>query len=420
MTIVQSVETNDRGEYRLFWLAPGEYYVSARPDIPMRPTSPLPNAPANSAVRITAPARFGTFEQLSRPVVRKRTLSNGEFIEETHIPVYYPGVVEAQAASGINVPAGATVGGMDISVGPGIIASHHIRGRAFNSADGQPLAQAAITAIPRTFEPDLRAPAGTTDPNGFFDISGAVPAAYLLVASNLKVSGIVPIEVANTDLESVTVVAGSGFKVSGRFIIEAGTRSGPKMDDLRIARLIRDPDVPGMPSAGPSFSPPPEVDGSFVLEGVSPGDLRVTVRGVPEYAYVKSMRMGNVDVLDSGLRLTSPPENRLEIVINTNAAAVHGSVLNARQEAAANRVVVVVPDVRLRHRSDLYKSVSTDGSGRFRIMGLTPGDYKLFAFDVVEDRAWEDPDFIRNYEDRGKTIHVDEGSDDEIPLAVIP
>ena len=53
-------------------------------------------------------------------------------------------------------------------------------------------------------------------------------------------------------------------------------------------------------------------------------------------------------------------------------------------------------------------------------MGLTPGDYKLFAFDVVEDRAWEDPDFIRNYEDRGKTIHVDEGSDDEIPLAVIP
>ena len=94
--------------------------------------------------------------------------------------------------------------------------------------------------------------------------------------------------------------------------------------------------------------------------------------------------------------------------------------MNARQEGAANRVVVLVPDVRLRQRSDLYKSASTDGSGRFRIMGVTPGDYKLFAFDAVDDTAWEDPDFIRTYEDRGKTIHLDEGSDEEIPLVVIP
>jgi hypothetical protein len=253
-------------------------------------------------------------------------------------------------------------------------------------------------------------------------ISGAVPAPYLLVASNFQVSGIVPIEVANSDVENVAVAAGSGFKVSGRFIIEGRSRSGsnPKIADLRIARLIRDPDVQGMPSAGPSFNPPPAEDGSFVLEGVSAGDLRVTLRGLSQDAYVKSMRLGNVDVLDSGLHLTGPPENPLEIVINTNAAAIHGSVMNARQEAAANRVVVLVPDVRLRRRSDLYKSVVTDVAGRFRIAGITPGNYKLFAFDDVVDRAWEDPDFIRNYEDRGKTIHLDEGSDDEIPLAVIP
>ena len=33
LTIVQIVATDDRGEYRLFWLAPGRYYVSAKPDI---------------------------------------------------------------------------------------------------------------------------------------------------------------------------------------------------------------------------------------------------------------------------------------------------------------------------------------------------------------------------------------------------
>ena len=31
LTIVQSVLTDDRGEYRLFWLPPGPYYVRARP-----------------------------------------------------------------------------------------------------------------------------------------------------------------------------------------------------------------------------------------------------------------------------------------------------------------------------------------------------------------------------------------------------
>lgn len=36
-TIIQIGESNDRGEYRLFWLSPGTYYVRAKPDI-----TPLP------------------------------------------------------------------------------------------------------------------------------------------------------------------------------------------------------------------------------------------------------------------------------------------------------------------------------------------------------------------------------------------
>ena len=39
LTIVQTAETNERGEYRLFWLTPGRYYVSARPDIPELPAN---------------------------------------------------------------------------------------------------------------------------------------------------------------------------------------------------------------------------------------------------------------------------------------------------------------------------------------------------------------------------------------------
>src|SRR5213076_2520620 len=79
LTIVQAVESDDRGEYRLFWLAPGRYYVGARPDIPQLPADPMsPVSNTISAVRITAPARFGTNEQATNPIVRKRKLMSGE------------------------------------------------------------------------------------------------------------------------------------------------------------------------------------------------------------------------------------------------------------------------------------------------------------------------------------------------------
>src|SRR5262245_33948323 len=63
LTIVQMVATDDRGEYRLFWLAPGRYYVSARPDITeLAMNLGQPNSYNAPAVRITPPMRFGTFE----------------------------------------------------------------------------------------------------------------------------------------------------------------------------------------------------------------------------------------------------------------------------------------------------------------------------------------------------------------------
>ena len=110
----------------------------------------------------------------------------------------------------------------------------------------------------------------------------------------------------------------------------------------------------------------------------------MNVQRLPAGGYVKSMRLGNADVLNDGLHLTGPPQGLLEIVIGTNAGNIEGSVLNDRQQAVANETVVLVPDPRFRQRSDLYKVLSTDSSGRFRMPGVTPGDYKLFAWENVE------------------------------------
>src|SRR5207247_3574231 len=139
----------------------------------------------------------------------------------------------------------------------------------------------------------------------------------------------------------------TGFKVPRRFTIDGpSTSSETRVSDFRVARLVRDPDLLGMPSGGPTFNPPVLPDGSFTLEGVAAGDFRVMVRGLPPDGYVKSMRMGDTDVLESGLHIERIPENPLEIVIGLNAGRIDGTVVNTRQEPLPNRTVVLVPDLR--------------------------------------------------------------------------
>jgi protocatechuate 3,4-dioxygenase beta subunit len=422
LTIVQSGETNDRGEYRLFWLGPGQYFVSAKPDNPQVVSFQGGEQTVVSATRITEPARFGTHEQATNPVVRKRRSNTGEIFEEVYVPVYYPGTTDSQRAAPIALVAGGTVNAVDISVGAGALSARHIRGRVISGADGQPLGGASISVVPRSEDPSLVIPRATSEPNGTFDVVGVVPGSYLLVASNSRLSGIVPIEVGNADIPNIAVVAAPGVRLSGRFIFEGRSRSGgePNATLMRVDQLVRDPQMFGLPSPGPSFNPPPAPDGSFVAEGISQGTFRVGIRALPPEAYIKSMRMGNADVLSDGLVINGVPENPLEIVIGLNAAGIEGSVINSRQETLANRTVALIPDPPLRHRIDLYKTAATDGSGRFRIRGLAPGDYKLFAWESVEAGAWHDPEFIRLHENRGRPVRLSEGMDENVQVSVIP
>src|SRR5438034_2626325 len=50
---------------------------------------------------------------------------------------------------------------------------------------------------------------------------------------------------------------------------------------------------------------------------------------------------------------------------------------------------------------------SPDQFGHYLLRGIAPGDYKVFSWDEVEDGAWEDPDFLRTFEDRGQKVSVE-------------
>ena len=68
------------------------------------------------------------------------------------------------------------------------------------------------------------------------------------------------------------------------------------------------------------------------------------------------------------------------------------------EQPATAATVALVPDEPRRAQTRLYKGITTDQYGRFTIKGIAPGGYKLFAWEVVEEGAYQDPDFLKPFE----------------------
>jgi len=52
--------------------------------------------------------------------------------------------------------------------------------------------------------------------------------------------------------------------------------------------------------------------------------------------------------------------------------------------------------------------------------GLAPGDYKLFAWEGLENYGYFDPDVMRRAEALGKPVHVGESSKLAVEGKIIP
>ena len=234
--------------------------------------------------------------------------------------------------------------------------------------------------------------------------------------------------VGDTDIENLTIVTAPFFNLEGRLVVE-GEASPAGVEQLRLS-LRRIPPPVSERSYSTSYSNP-RSDGAFLLEASS-GDFRVNVapilnvaplRGpqtVPrtlQNAYVKSIRMGNLDVLNQGLRLEGPAKTPLEIVIGTNPATLEGIVTDGSRRPGSDATVVLVPDVR--HRFELYKTTTADSAGRFHFDGIPPGSYKTFAWSEVESGSWFDAEFMRIHENGGMAVRLEEGGAAQVQVPLL-
>ena len=110
----------------------------------------------------------------------------------------------------------------------------------------------------------------------------------------------------------------------------------------------------------------------------------------------------------------------LEILLGTAPGSLEAAVVDGRQMPQPGVTVVLVPDSARRKRYDLFRQATSDASGRVRIENVVPGDYKVFAWEVVESNAWTDPDFLSNYENNGVAVRISEGGRGAADVQVIP
>lgn len=67
-------------------------------------------------------------------------------------------------------------------------------------------------------------------------------------------------------------------------------------------------------------------------------------------------------------------------------------------------------------RADLFKSTTSDQNGHYEFAVIAPGNYKLFAWEDVEPEAWEDSDFLKDYEKLGEKVVLEPGARASVDL----
>jgi hypothetical protein len=223
------------------------------------------------------------------------------------------------------------------------------------------------------------------------------------------------VDVVAIDVEGISLLLENGFNVAGRVGVEGQSSSNSNVSGMRI-QLQSDPVIP--PLSIPAVNP--EADGSFSIAGVTPGTYRVSVTGLPRGTYLKTARMGGEDVLNSGLRLDGSANGPLEIVLGNTPGTLDANVLDDRQMPVAAVTVALVPQGAQERRYDIYRSATTDASGHIRLESVVPGEYRIYAWESVENGAWTDPDFMRNYENDGTAVRIGDGGSSTVNVRLIP
>jgi hypothetical protein len=374
--------TDDLGEYRLFWMPPGSYYVRAR-------------------YRAAAPDR-----------------------PERYGPVFFPGISDEDVAPSLMITPASETSAIDVRISTVPAGGVTISGRVTDAELVERVVE-AVYVVPR--DRTVTLPTDVTDAvrneaqdsgDGAFVIREVPPGEYNLFPivkdseGNLRTARIA-VDVEDKNIENISAALAPTVELRGRITLDGKASSGD-------AVLISLDGLPGLLA-----DRQPEVDpktGEFVFSRVHPGLYSVRLASPLDTAdaYVADLRQKDASVFDNGFPVGAEAPEPLELRVRSQGGSVTGTVFDSTLiRPFARATVALVPDAPRRGNFVLYRSVVSLADGTFKLTGLAPGTYKLFAWETVTAGAWGNAAFIRRFEDRGLPVVVEENATKEVRLQVI-
>ena len=373
---VKSTTSDDRGEYRLFWLEPGEYLVMAEKNLP------------------SGPARG-----------------------------YFPGSDDGRAALPVLVSEGSESGRTDFSLGatpatvtvsgfvsfevPGFEASSAPQFFLWPKDAGRLYEGMAMfsNSLANTQERAL----------GKFELRNVRSGSYELYAvvrdgSSKYYVAHAPVDVGTQGLSGVVLTIRPGVDLTGTITAGLGKPVPPSRVQLRPRVAL--PNWPGVMVAS--------TDGTFTFPNVPESEYTITIEPLEPNFYVAELLQGQDSILDRGVvKVARGLPDRLEVLIQPSASTIRGTVLASPSQLAAGVMVTLVPEASRRENLALYQRfLSTEGA--FAFTGVAPGKYRILAWEGIPDGAEQNAAFMEAHKDDGTDVVVSPQSTSSVEVRLIP
>jgi hypothetical protein len=384
--------SDDRGEFRIFDVPAGAYYVAA---------SGLPRAVVHEDGAAPGEPRIG------------------------FVPTYHPGVESLDRAEPVSVKAGQDTAGLQVTMLRGRVA--RVAGRVMGP-DGEPVrGRVVVSMTRRSREQGETLPSAPVRPDGSFTLPDVPKGDYEVWAFVLnegaaglsvgRVGALARVSVDGSDV-SVVLHTNAGAVLSGRVLIDGAPppRGARVQVTARPASLEATVATIGFVSPGhaPGTSEYSAQDGTFRITGAR-GPVLLTASS--SLGAVKSIRRGTTELIGTPLDLSGTERiDDIEVVLTSETGSIIGTVTDADGHLAPGAFVAALqedstrwyfpflPVGRTAAESD-SRSVTADASsgstappggstsagaravallpGQFRLSRLVPGRYYLVA--VRED-----------------------------------
>jgi len=374
-------QTDDTGAFRVFGLAPGEYYVAAR-------LQPMPFDFAEGG-----PATFAA--------------------------TFYPGTANVADAQRIKVEAATEQSGISFAV----TAARAVRvsGTVLDS-NGAP-AQATVM-LQSTAQIDgplgMRAQA-RSQADGTFTMPNVSPGEYTLevmtgqggraAAASPDVASM-PLVVGNEDVAGLTIATSKGGTIRGTVVADAGSAptTGLQISMQSLGGVLRGNGLNAQVSSA----------GTFDLSGLA-GSYVLRVDRIPDGWTVKSITVNGKDASDLPIDVRGADQLTARVVLTNHVNELTGTVRVGGQ-ISMNANVVVFPDnpAQWAFPARRVRSTRVDKNGLFRVRALPAGQrYLAVAVDYLEQGEFQDPEFLQRMKPRATEITLGEADSKNIDLTLV-